>query len=58
MYRFGRVGLEKTKMDHKKKWFYLCIFITGDLDFYTPEIQENFTLMTPGDFLNAFFRDN
>ena len=34
------------------------IFITGDLDFYTPEIQKHFTLMTPGDFLNAFFRDN
>ncbi|SPF41517.1 putative toxin-antitoxin system toxin component, PIN family [Candidatus Desulfosporosinus infrequens] len=30
------------------------ILITGDLDFYTPEIQEYFTIMTPGDFLNAF----
>jgi len=30
------------------------ILITGDLDFYTPEIQEHFTIMTPGDFLNAF----
>lgn len=33
------------------------IFITGDMDFYTPEIQEHFTIMTPGDFLNAFSGD-
>lgn len=30
------------------------ILITGDMDFYTPEIQEHFTVMTPGDFFNAF----
>ena len=30
------------------------ILITGDMDFHTPEIQEHFTIMTPGDFLNAF----
>jgi len=33
------------------------ILLTGDLDFYTPEIQEHFTIMTPGDFLNAFSSD-
>ena len=33
------------------------IIVTGDLDFYTPEIQEYFTIMTPGDFLNAFSID-
>lgn len=33
------------------------IIITGDLDFHTPEIQEHFTIMTPGDFLKAFAGD-
>lgn len=33
------------------------ILVAGDLDFYTPEIQEHFTIMTPGDFLNAFSND-
>ncbi len=30
------------------------IIVTGDLDFYTPEIQDYFTIMKPGDFLSAF----
>ncbi len=30
------------------------ILVTGDHDFHTPEIQEYFAVMTPGDFLNAF----
>ncbi len=33
------------------------ILITGDTDFHTPEIQEYFTIMTPGDFLNIFSSD-
>lgn len=31
------------------------IIITGDLDFHTSEIQEHFTVMTPGDFFKVFF---
>ena len=30
------------------------MLITGDMDFYTPEIQEHFTIMTPDDFLTLF----
>ena len=33
------------------------IIVTGDLDFYTPEIQDHFTIMTPGNFLNDFSND-
>jgi len=33
------------------------IIVTGDLDFHTPEIQEHFTVMTPGDFLRTFSDD-
>jgi putative PIN family toxin of toxin-antitoxin system len=34
------------------------IIVTGDLDFRTPEIQEYFTVMTPGDFLIAYGKGN
>jgi uncharacterized protein len=33
------------------------IIVSGDLDFRTPEIQEYFTVMTPGDFLKTFSCD-
>ena len=31
------------------------IFITGDLDFYTPEIQEIFTILSPADFIRTYY---
>lgn len=33
------------------------ILITGDMDFHTPEIQEYFTVLTPGDFLTIYSSD-
>ncbi|MEW6697866.1 MAG: putative toxin-antitoxin system toxin component, PIN family [Bacillota bacterium] len=30
------------------------ILIIGDMDFHTPEIQDHFTVMTPGDFLTIY----
>ncbi|MHB8127208.1 MAG: putative toxin-antitoxin system toxin component, PIN family [Desulfitobacteriaceae bacterium] len=33
------------------------ILVTGDHDFHTPEIQEYFAVMTPGDFLRNFSKE-